>query len=69
MAQFQGDTLSKIAAEKIKDRWNDPQYFPSDEEIFTVKTLGKNIKLKNIKFTNDKWDLNFFIHKDILLIS
>ena len=64
MAQFQSDTLSKIATEKIKDRWNDPQYFPSDEEIFTVKTLGKIIK-----FTNDKWDLNFLIHKDILLIS
>ena len=46
MAQFQSDTLSKIAAEKIRDRWNDPQYFPSDEEIFTVKTLGKNKILK-----------------------
>ena len=46
MAQFLGDTLSKIATEKIRDRWNDPQYFPSDEEIFTVKTLGKNKILK-----------------------
>ena len=48
MAQFQGDTLSKIAAEKIRDQWNDRQYFPSNEEIFTVKTLGKNKISKNL---------------------
>ena len=42
MAQFLGDTLRKIAAEKIKDQWGDNDYFPSNEEIFTVKTLGKN---------------------------
>ena len=38
----QGDTLKKIAAKKIRDRWSDNDYFPSNEEIFTVKTLGKN---------------------------
>ena len=48
MAQFQSDTLSKIAAEKIRDQWNDRQYFPSNEEIFTVKTLGKNKISKNL---------------------
>ena len=38
----QGGTLKKIAAEKIRDQWSDNDYFPSNEEIFTVKTLGKN---------------------------
>ena len=42
MAQFQGDTLSRKAAEKIRDQWNDCSYYPSNEEISTVKTLGKN---------------------------
>ena len=47
MAQLQGDALSKIATEKIIDQWNDRQYFPSNEEIFTVKALGKIIAITN----------------------
>jgi len=43
----QGDTLKKIAAKKIRDQWSDNNYFPSNEEIFTVKTLVHSGILQN----------------------
>ena len=41
--QRQRYRLSNIATEKLIEQWINDDYFPSDEEIFTLKMLGKTI--------------------------